>query len=224
MKHNIVRLLVLKDWYLNRWLILGSLASSALALGVIIFTGKAGFYIGTILLVTVLVVAGAQLAISSVITERKEQNLAFIMSLPISFREYTLSKILANVLIFLVPWTIVLSACLIILLAAPGATHGLVPYVTIMCAYLLVSTCFILCVTLTTESQGWATAAIIASNVGFNVVGYLVAHIPPIAATMFGPKVMWDSSSVGLLFAEFAAVLLLLALTFFVQSRKTDFC
>jgi len=223
MNFNMIRLLVLKDWYLQRWLIIGSLVGGAMALAITVLTGKAGFFIGLILLVTVLVVEGAQLAVSTVITERKEQNLAFVMSLPISYREYTMSKILANILIFLVPWALVLSGCLIILLAAPGAVHGLVPYVTIMGAYLLVSTCAILCVTLMTESQGWATAAIIVGNVGFNAVGYLVAHIPGIAATMFGVRVLWDSTSIGIVLAEFASVLLLLTLTFLVQSRKTDF-
>ena len=39
----------------------------------------------------------------TVVEERNEQTLPFVMSLPISPMEYTTAKILANLLIFLVP-------------------------------------------------------------------------------------------------------------------------
>ena len=103
MNYSMVKLLILKDWYLQRWMILGSLVAGALALAITVSSRKAAFFLGIILLVTVLVAVGAQLAIATVVNERKEQTLAFVMSMPISSREYTTAKILANLLIFLVP-------------------------------------------------------------------------------------------------------------------------
>jgi hypothetical protein len=40
---------------------------------------------------------------------------------------------------------------------------------------------------------------------------------------MWGPTVQWSRAASAVLFAEFATVGLLLAVTFFVQSRKKDF-
>ncbi len=223
MNYSMVKILMLKDWYLQRWIILGSVPGGLLALAITVTMGKAGFFLGIMLLVTVLVALGAQMAISTVINERKEQTLSFIMGLPVSFREYTTAKILANQLAFLLPWTAILLGCLTVILAFKGIPHGMAPYVSIMCTEILVSNCLVFCVAIMTESQAWTIAAIIVGNVAFNAVGYFVAQIPSIAARMNGANMIWNSAAVVLLFSELVLVVLLLTLTFFVQSRKTDF-
>jgi len=223
MNYTMIQRLILKDWYLHRWQILGSLAGAAAAMAFVVFCGTAGFYIGLTLLITVLVFVGAQLAISSSVTERKEQTLAFIMSLPISYRDYTTAKILSNLLIFLIPWTTVSLASTAILLLAPGATQGLFPFTVIMCVEILLSTCMLSCVAIMTESQGWTTTAIVLGNIGINIVGYLVAHIPPIAAGMTSHDIAWTSAATICLLGELALIALLFTLTYFVQGRKPDY-
>jgi hypothetical protein len=86
-----------------------------------------------------------------------------------------------------------------------------------------VSTCFIIAVALVSESQGWTIAAIIVGNLALNVIGYMVAHIGSIARTMEGATVQWTPAAVAVLGSEFAAVALLLGLSFFLQSRKKDY-
>jgi ABC-2 type transport system permease protein len=223
MNYAMIQRLILKDWYLHRWQILGSLAGAAGAMAFVVFCGTAGFYIGLTLLITVLVVVGAQLAIASSVTERKEQTLAFIMSLPISYRDYTTAKILSNLLIFLIPWTAVCLASAAILLLAPGATQGLFPFTAIMCVEILLSTCMLSCVAIMTESQGWTTTAIIVGNVAVNIVGYMIAHIRPIAAGMSGHSIAWTSAATMCLLGELALIALLFTLTYFVQGRKPDY-
>ena len=223
MNYAMIQRLIFKDWYLHRWQILGSLAGAAAAMAIVIFCGTAGFYIGLTLLITVLVVVGAQLAVASSVTERKEQTLAFIMSLPISYRDYTTAKILSNLLIFLIPWIAVSLASAAVLLLAPGATQGLFPFTAIMCIEILLNTCLISCVAIMTESQAWTTTAIIIGNLAVNIVGYLVAHIPPIAAGLFGHNIAWTSAATLCLLGELALIALLFTLTYFVQGRKTDY-
>ena len=222
MNYTMVKRLILKDWYLQRWTILGCLAGGVASLGVIASGNKAGFYIGLLLLITALIVIGAQVAGSTIVSERKDQTLAFAMSLPISYREYTLSKIAGNLLIFLVAWIPLVVASLGLLLYQPK-TYGLVPFTAIMATEILVSTCFIIAVSVITESQGWMIAAIMIGNVALNAVGYLVAHIPSIARGMEGSSIQWTPVASALLFAELAMIALLIGGTFFLQSRKKDF-
>ena len=223
MNYAMIQRLILKDWYLHRWQILGSLAGAAGAMAIVIFCGTAGFYIGLTLLITVLVVVGAQLAVASSVTERKEQTLAFIMSLPINYRDYTTAKILSNLLIFLIPWTAVSLASAAVLLLAPGATQGLFPFTAIMCVEILLNTCLISSVAIMTESQMWTTTAVIVGNLAVNIVGYLIAHIHPIAAGLFGHNIAWTSAATLCLLGELAMITMLFALTYFVQSRKPDY-
>jgi ABC-type Na+ efflux pump permease subunit len=223
MNYAMIQRLILKDWYLHRWQIFGSLAGATGAMAFVVFCGTAGFYIGITLLITVLIIVAAQLAFASSVTERKEQTLAFIMSLPISYRDYTTAKILSNLLIFLIPWTAVSLASAAILLLAPGATQGLFPFTAIMCFEILLNSCLISCVAIMTESQAWSTTALIAGNVGVNIAGYLVAHIPSIAAGMSGHNVAWTGAATMCLLGELALIALLFALTYFVQGRKPDY-
>ncbi len=220
--YAVVRQLIVKDWYLNRWLILGSLPVGLGALALVLTGKQVAFMLCIILVCMVLVGVGAQLAMVTTINERKEQTLAFVMSLPVSWREYTAAKILANLIIFLIPWAALTAGALGVLLL-PGATHGLVPYTAIMAVEMLVTTTLIVVAGIITESQAWTTAGIFCSSLGINGLGYAFAHLPGISMYMWGTHVHWNSTAWAVLICELLTVPLLLGVTFYIQSRKTDF-
>ena len=222
MNYAVVRHLILKDWYLNRGVILGSIPVGLGALAIVLTGKQVAFMLCIILLCMVIVGVGAQLAFVTTINERKEQTLAFVMSLPVSWREYTAAKILANLIIFLIPW-LPLTAGALGLLLLPGATHGLVPYTAIMALEMLITTSLIVAAGIITESQAWTTAGIFFSSLGINLGGYVFAHLPGIAKYMWGTRVYWSSTAWIILIGELLTIPLLLGVTFFVQSRKTDF-
>jgi ABC-2 type transport system permease protein len=222
MNYAMVKRLILKDWYLQRWAILASLVGVVATLGIIATGGKVAFLLGLILLIMVIISIGAQMAVSTIVTERKEQTLSFVMSLPISYREYTASKIWGNLLIFLVPWLTMMLGSFGLLLLSPSS-RGLLPYAAIMSTEILLSTCLILAVALITESQGWTVAAIMVGNLAVNGIGYVVAHMGGIAKGMWGPTIQWSGAASTVLLAEFATIGLLLGITFFVQAKKKDF-
>jgi ABC-2 type transport system permease protein len=215
--------LIWKDWYLQRWAILAALVGGATTLLIIAKGGKIGFLFGLIGLITVLISIGAQLAVSTIVQERKDQTLTFVMSLPISYREYTTSKMLGNLLIFLVTWLAMVLGS-IALLTYPLDPHmGLIPFTSIMATEILLSTCLVVATALITESQGWTIGAIMVGNLALNGFGYWVAHVDSIAKGMDSAELKWTHAASGVLAAEFSAIALLLALTFFFQSRKQDF-
>lgn len=217
-----VKRLMWKDWYLQRWAIMASIAGTLATLCILAIGSKVAFLLGLILLVMVIVFIGAHLVVSTIVNERKEQTLPFVMTLPISYREYTASKIWGNLLIFLVPWLTMVAGGLFLLLY-DSKTYGLVPYFIIMSVEILMGTCLILATALITESQGWTVGAIMVGNVAVNGLGYLVAHVAGIARGMWGSSIQWSAAATGLLLAEFATIVLLLGITFWVQSRKKDF-
>ncbi len=223
MNFNMVACLIRKDWYLHRVSILMSLLGGAAAMAIVLFGGKAGFMLGLILLITVLVSIGAVLTTNMTVLERREQTMAFAMSLPTSYREYTAAKLLGILLIFLVPWSAFMAFSFAVLAFSPSKLQGLIPYLAIMGTEILVSTCFIAAVGLISESQGWTIAAIMTGNLALNALGYLVAHLDGVSRYMSGPVARWTPFSSGLLAAEIGAIFILLGGTFFVQSRETSF-
>jgi hypothetical protein len=74
-----------------------------------------------------------------------------------------------------------------------------------------------------TESQVWTTTALIIGNVAVNIVGYLVAHLRPIAAGLTSHNIAWTNAATMCLLGELALIALLFTLTYFVQGRKTDY-
>jgi ABC-type transport system involved in multi-copper enzyme maturation permease subunit len=222
MNYSMVKSLILKDWYFQRTAILLSLAGGAISLAIVAFGGQAGFTIGLVLLVTILVMISAMTVMSNVLGERENQTLPFLMSLPISYLEYTSSKILGALLIFVPFWLAILAGSLALIVAGP-TIHGFFAFTVIMAVEILVSTCLLIAVALVSESKGWTISAMVAGNLGINVVGYIVAHIPGIRDGMFGTRIIWRPAATISLAIEFALIAMLLGGAFFLQSRKKDF-
>ena len=220
--YAMVSTLILKDWYFNRWLVLASVLVGLASLAIVLTGKQVAFLLSIIFLCMVIIGVGAQLATVTTINERKEQTLAFIISLPVSWREYTAAKLLANLIIFLIPWFTVSAGALLVLLL-PGATHGLIPFTAIMAVEMLVTTCLIIAAGVITESQAWVTVAILCSSLGINILGYVFAHLRGISTYMFGMQVRWTATAWTVLIAEVLMVPLLLGMTFYIQSRKADF-
>jgi ABC-type Na+ efflux pump permease subunit len=223
MNYSMVKRLILKDWYLHRIPIAASLLGGIGALGIVCLGGQLAFTAGLVLLLTALIAVGSHLAISTMVNERKDQTLAFVMSLPVSHAEYTLSKLAGTLLIFLFPYTVLVLGSLALFAIPHGIPHGLLPFTTIMAVEVLLNTCLMMSVAMATESQGWTVASIIVGNICINIVGFVVAHLPGIASGLSGASVSWSSTASVSLLVEFAIIALMLGMTFFFQSRKRDF-
>jgi hypothetical protein len=224
MNTYIVRRLILKDWYLSSGLFVAALI---LGLGtlVAIAASKAtqlAVIMGAIVLVTILIGMGAVIMSSSV-NERKQQTLPFVMSLPISYLEYTTSKIVGCLLIFGALWLALLLGIIATILITPWFPHGLIPFVVIMSVEMLVTTCLIATVSITTESQGWMIGVTQVGALALNAVGFSIVRLPGIGPAMSGHTIQWSSTSITILLVEFAVIVLMIGITFFVQSRKRDF-
>jgi ABC-type transport system involved in multi-copper enzyme maturation permease subunit len=217
-----IKTLILKDWYFQRNPILLAFAGGAISLGIVCTGSQAGFTIGLILLVTVMVMISAMTIMGNVLGERENQTLAFAMTLPISYLEYTTAKILGNLLIFVPFWLTMLAGSLALIVISPPI-HGFFAFAIIMAVEILVSTCLMLVVALVTESKPWSISAMITGNLALNVVGYLVAHLPGIKDGLFGTQIYWTQTATISLAVEFALIALLIGGAFHIQSRKRDF-
>jgi ABC-type transport system involved in multi-copper enzyme maturation permease subunit len=222
MNYSMVKRLILKDWYFQRRALVLSLAGGLVSLSVIAFGGNTGFYLGLLLLITTMIVIGASVVMGTLVGERENQTLAFVMTMPISYREYTTAKILGNLLIFVPFWLVLVAGSLGLVLAAP-TIHGLFAFTVIMAVEILASTCLMIAVALVTESKGWTISAMMVGNLAINVVGYFVAHIPGISKGMFGTEITWRPAATISVATEFALIGLMLGGAFFIQSRKKDF-
>ena len=216
--------LIWKDWYLNRTGILASLIGGVATLAIVagMHVSQIALLLGIIVLVTILIGMGAMVMISAA-SERRQLTLPFVMSLPISYWDYTISKIVGGMLIFLALWIPLVAAVVATILLTSHMPHGIIPFVLIMAVEILMSTCLITAVAVTTESHGWTVAVAQVGAISLNGIGWSIVRLPEIGGWMRSATVRWSGTATALLMAELALVALMLGITFLVQARKKDF-
>jgi len=222
MTNPVVGHLILKDWRLQRRQIILSIAGGAAALGLVQIKSEIPVVLGAIWFFLALILLGCLLPSTSVINERKKQNLAFLMSLPVSPMQYTWAKVVSTFGMYLVPWLALVAAALS-LIATIGIPRGFIPVLLVLAGLTLVGFSVIAGVAIVGESEGWYQAAVIVCNSSYGIVWYLIIRDPQINHDIGGPVAMWRPMLLTLLAAELAGVVLVLGLTFFLQSRKRNF-
>lgn len=214
--------LIRKDLYLHRRLSGGALALGIVTLALLAGGGAARFHMGSVLMVTVLVGLGATLAIHTVVEERQHQTLPFIMSLPVSMKQYATAKIVANVLIFGSVWTMLLLGSLTIILSRGDLPDGLTAYAIIVLTEIAVSNCLILAVAMATQSLAWTLGIMVCGNLIFNGFVFGMFRNPAFAAAAESPDIVWPPEAQSLFFAEIVGIVLLLGIAYVVSIRRRD--
>jgi ABC-2 type transport system permease protein len=220
---SVIGQLILKDWRLYRGLILFSIAGGAIALAVIQRGGETAFVVGTVWFFIALILVGHILPIGGIVGERKNQNLAFLMSLPISSIQYATAKLVSTLGMFLIPWLTLVTVAVLLIETRGLAPRGFIPSLLILAFLPFVGFCLITGAALIGETEGWAIAANVFCSSWYGLAWFFLGRIPAVSANAMEPKPVWNSTVLKILSAELGLIVLILALTYYLQSRKRDF-
>ena len=223
MNHSVVKALVIKDWQFNFWPLLAYLLLGLVSLILLSTQNQALFYIGSVLLLSMVIIVSAHLVFTSIIGERQEQNLAFIMSLPITFMQYTKAKIIANLGAFFSVWLILVCGTLLVIYSSSEIPNGLVVYSIILLLELFVVFVLVMSVGLVTESNAITIVVITITNIALSMFMMWMSSIDAINQHMRGEVPVWNSTAITIVAIEVLIILLCLMATFYFQSRKRDY-
>ena len=222
MNKSIVRNLILKDWRLHRVPILMSIVGGIAALALLQLKTQASMVLGSTWFFVSLIVVGSMMPISNVINERKKQTLPFMMSFPISTFQYTTAKLVSTVGMFLIPWITLVIAGLSLILST-DIPEGIIPLMLVLAGFTLVGFCVVASVALVSESEGWSVAATIVCNSSYGFVWYLIIRNPALRADLSSKTAIWNPAVLNMLGGQLVFIVLILGITFYLQSRKRDF-
>lgn len=214
--------LIVKDWQVCQKQLAGFLAGIVLALG-LIGTGQpwlAGA--GAMLLIVLLVVVGSVTIQTSLLNERKQQTMPFIMSLPVSPMDVYWGKLLANLVIYLVPLLLVGGGMIALILTTP-IPDGLVVWIVLSVTFVLTTFCLSLCFAIACESEGWNAFVMLGLMTLIGPFMFVVGQLEGIAEHRFGNAVVWTATASALLAAELAAIALVIVATSVLHARKRAF-
>jgi ABC-2 type transport system permease protein len=179
--------------------------------------------LGIISFFTAMIISANNVPTQCLVGERKQQTLAFLMSLPLSSIQYTIAKMATVLAIYLVSWLTLVIAGVWIILGHAGVPHGLLPLFLALCVLVLAGMCVIASVDLVCESEGMHQVAAVVVNVSYSFAWLFIAFNSTLRAGVQSPVPVWDSTILSLLGGELVFIAALLGLTFFLQSRKKDF-
>jgi ABC-type transport system involved in multi-copper enzyme maturation permease subunit len=217
-----VRKLIVKDWQVYQKQLAGFVAGLLLALGLVGMGTPLLASAGALLLLVLLLVVGSYAIQSSVMLERKQQTQPFIMSLPVTPMDVFWGKLLANLVIYLVPFLLVSGGLLALVLTTPRP-DGSVPWLVVVTLFMLAQFCLSLCMVIAVDSEGWNVFAMLALMTLIGPFLYWVTWMPGIREHLQGNAIVWSPQVLGLVGGELAVIAIAILIAGAVHARKTSF-
>jgi len=214
--------LVVKDWQVYQKQLAGFVAGMLLALGLVGMGTPLMASAGALLLLVQLLVVGTYAIQSSIMAERKLQTVPFIMSLPVTPMDVYWGKLLANLVIYLVPFLLVTGGLLALILSTPRP-DGAVPWLAVVALFMLAIFCVSLCVAIAVESEGWNIFAILALMTLIGPFLYWVSRLDGIVQYLKTNDIVWSAPVLGVLAAEVAVIAVAILVTSWIHARKASF-
>jgi ABC-2 type transport system permease protein len=219
---SVIRLLVFKDWQLFQKQLALYVLAGIVALCFLALAKPWAFYVGSLMLLIVVVSSACFSISTSLVVERKEQTLAFVMSLPVSPLDFTVSKLVGNLLTFLVPFGVLLAGSLAVVLLTP-LPDGLFVYTLLIFAWLLFAYAVSLAVAMTVESEGWATFAMIGSMVLINPYIMGLGQLDAIRTYTGKDAIVWTTPTVAIMTTLALLAVAVIGATTWHHARKPAF-
>lgn len=222
MNANAVRILFLKDLYLSRHFLFGYLAGAMASVIMTCLPYKALSDVGFILMITVTIATGIHMIGMLMLGDGLEHTRAFVLSMPVSVLDYSVSKIAVVLCTFLIPWSLMLGLAMMGSFLLPYAKPGVVVVLPAIFCFML--SCFTLQLVsaVVTDSIGWTIVVMVAGNVGLNLFLMNFHADPSVIAATKSDTVTWPPLVLQVLAVEWLVILAAIALAFYLQTRKRD--
>ena len=215
-----IRILFLKDLFLSRRYLFAYFAAGMVASVIACLPQATLSFIGFILVITVAIAAGIHLIGTLMLAETTDQTRLFVMSLPISLLDYSISKISVVLTTYLIPWTTMFASLVIatFVMGKPGNVAVLPAiFLFLLCAFMLQ-----LMTAVISESVGWTICFMVGFNVGMNVFLMQLFAIPEVQEVVKSDVLSWPTIVLQIIAVEILIIVAALVVAFFIQTRKRD--
>ena len=218
----VIRQLIAKDWVLFQKQLAAYVTAGIFALCLLGLAKGWSFYLGSLMLIVVLVAAACFSISTSLLAERKEHTLAFMMSLPVTPLDFYLAKLLGSLVTFFVPFLVMFLGTIAVIAYTP-LPDGLIVFSVLVFGHVAMAYALSLSVAMAVESEGWNTFAMIGSMVLINPFIMLLGQIPEISKYVQTEHIVWSLPAVSILLVQVTVSVAVLIATGWVHCRKQAF-
>lgn len=228
MTQSIVPQLVGKDFQLMRRVMLAfGLVSLAAIAAIALLLGHVPNWVmynfGFILLVSPPATCGIVVLMKTNVFEKEKSTQPFIMSLPLTVKEFTRAKLLVNLPIFGTFWLAITAAGFYFAFGQHLFPQGAIPFVTMVFLGGFVAYTCILGTSLLFQSLGITILAITLFEMATSGYMYVIAYLDPIARNIWGPVAVWNTTAIAIVAAQALVAVSVIVATLLIQNTKRDF-
>jgi len=228
MNPSIVPHLVKKDFLILRKTIIGFclVSLTAIVITSLLFEripNWAFVNLAFMLLIAPAAACGIVLLMRSIVMEKVKSTQSFIMSLPVTVKEFTLAKVLVNLPIFTAFWVATSSVTFYFAFGLGIFPYGAIPFVSMILLGVFVAYICILSTSLLFQSHGITILSILIFEMGTSAYLWVVVYLDPIANYIYGQTSVWNSTAIGIITTQVLIAIFMLLMTMYVQNKKRDF-
>ena len=222
MNIRMISMLFAKDLFLSRRMISAYLIGGIVAVALAFVPNEAVAFTGFILILTAAIGLGIQLIGQLVLDERKNHNLSFVMSLPVTPIDYSISKIAVVLLTYCIPWGVMFFGCVLLIYQMPSVPDGRIMTGTIIFLELFAAFSIQLATAIISESLGWTIGVMVFGNVFLNLFLTGMMRNPELAESMKSETVSWSPLMLQIIGCELAVIVGSIVIAVVLQTRKRD--
>ncbi len=219
---QMIKRLILKEFHMYQKQFAAYVIGLLIGLTLIGMAKTWAFYAGGMILLVLLICVGGFAIQSSLLNERREHTLSFMMSLPLTPMTFFWSKVFANLVLYLVPFTIVLAGTAFLVLFTP-LPDGILIWSFLIYCFLATNFFISLSAALVLESEGWNIFVQIAVSTFVGPFMVFIGTIDAIGKKIQSNEVVLSPEALGLFALELTVMLLALAFARAVYRRKDSF-
>lgn len=179
--------------------------------------------LGFILLIGPAATCGIVVLMKTNVAEKEKSTQAFIMSLPVTVKEFTRAKLWVNLPIFVLFWASISAAGFHFAFGRGRLPLGAAPFFTMVFLGGFVAYACILSVSLLSQSLSVTVLSIAIFEIGTSAYLWAVAFLPPIAQNILGPQAVWNPAAIAVVAAQALVAVAAITGTLWIQTLKRDF-
>jgi hypothetical protein len=228
MSNSIVLQLVKKDFLMIRKIILifGLMTLASIVIISLLFgrvPNWAFVNLGFTLLISPSVTCSVVLLMRTVVQEKEKSTQLFIMSLPVTVKEFTLAKLLVNLPVFFAFWLVISVAAFYFVFGLGVFVYGTIPFVIMIFLGVFIAYISTLSVSLIYQSLGITVLALSLFELGTPAYLWVIAFLEPINSHIYDTHMVWNSTAIAIVTTQIAVAILIPLVTWHIQNKKRDF-
>ena len=166
---------------------------------------------------------GIVLLMKTNVFEKEKATQSFIMSLPVTVKEFTRAKLWVNLPVFAVLWLMVSSIAFYFIFSHGLFPPGAMPFITMVFVGVFVAYTGILSTSLLSQSLGITILSILFFEMGTSAYLWAVAFLPSIGSHAYGATPVWNTTALAIVACQVVFALAAILITTIVQNGKRDF-